>query len=65
MTRGHNIVADEWAVASNPHPPPNPPATLKHTLVFPLFNSITMTNGQMDGPTDGRTKPLIELHVRN
>ena len=29
--------------------------------VFPLFDSITST----DGPTDGRTKPLIELRVRN
>ena len=29
--------------------------------VFPLFNSITST----DQPTDGRTKPLIELRVRN
>ena len=58
MTRGHNIVADGWAGASNPHPNPNPPPTLKHTqklsktLVFPLFNSMTMT--------DGWTKPLIE-----
>ena len=24
MTRGHNIVADAWAGASNPHPHPNP-----------------------------------------
>ena len=29
--------------------------------VFTLSNSITMTNG----PTDGRTKPLIELRVHN
>ena len=28
---GHNIVADGWAGASNPHPYPNPPPTLKHT----------------------------------
>ena len=56
---GHNIVADGWAGASNPHQHPNPPPTLKHTqkesktLVFPLFNSIS------DWPTDGWTKPLI------
>ena len=31
------------------------------TLIFPLFDSITST----DQPTDGRTKPLIELRVRN
>ena len=74
VTRGHNIVADGWAEASNPHPHLNPPPTLKHTqkvsktLVFPLFNSMT-TDRQTDGPTDqrtdGRTKPLIELRVRN
>ena len=28
--------------------------------VFPLFDSMVT-----DGPTDGRTKPLIELRVRN
>ena len=28
--------------------------------VFPLFDSMVM-----DGRTDGRTKPLIELRVRN
>ena len=65
VTRGHNIVADGWAGASNPHPHPNPLPTLKHTqkvsktLVFPLFNSITMTDGPTDqrtnGPTDQRT----------
>ena len=61
MTRGHNIVADGWAGASNPNPYLNPSSTLKHTqkvsktLVFPLFNSMTS-----DGPTDGQTKPLME-----
>ena len=68
VTRGHNIVADGWAGASNPHPHPNQGPTLKRaqkvskTLVF---NSITMTDQRTDGPTDGRTKPLIELRVRN
>jgi len=71
VTRGHNIVADGWAGASNPHPHPNPSPTLKHTqkvsktLVFPLFNSMTMTDKRTNGRTDGRTKPLIELRVRN
>ena len=64
MTRGHNIVADGWAGASNPHIHPNPPSTLKttqkvsKTLVFPLFDSIITdrrTDGRTDGPTDGRT----------
>ena len=70
VTRGHNIVADGWAGASNPHPHPYPSPMLKHTqkvsktLVFPLFNSMTMDQWT-DGWTDGRTKPLIELRVRN
>ena len=56
VTRGHNIVADGWAGASNPHPHPNQPPTLRptqkvsKTLVFPLFNSMTPY-----GPTDRRT----------
>ena len=42
VTRGHNIVADGWAGASNPYRHRNPPPTLKHTrevsktFVFPL-----------------------------
>ena len=61
VTRGHNIVADGWAGASNPHPHPNLSPTLKHTqkvsktLVFPLFNSMTMTDRRTDQRTDGRT----------
>ena len=35
------------------------------TLIFPLFDSITMMDGPKDQWTDGRTKPLIELRVRN
>ena len=58
VTRGHNIVADGWAGASNHHPHPNPLPTLKHTqkvsktLVFALFNWITMTDQRTDGRTD-------------
>ena len=33
--------------------------------VFTLFDSCSRTNQRTDGPTDGRTKPLIELRVRN
>ena len=66
VTRGHNIVADGWAGAFNPHPRPNPTPSLKHTqkisktLVFRLFKSMTS-----NGPTEVRTKPLRELRVRN
>ena len=59
VTPGHNIVADGWAGASKPHPHPNPHSpTHKHTqkvsktLVFPLFDSITMTDGRTNGRTD-------------
>ena len=79
VTRGHNIVADGWAGASNPHPHPMPPH--QHTypkkhLKCSFFHFSTRalrtdrqadgrTNGQTDGWTDQRTKPLIELRVRN
>ena len=34
-------------------------------LIFALFDSCPRTNGPTDRRTDGRTKPLIELRVRN
>ena len=64
VTRGHNIVVDGWAGASNPHPHPNTPSTHKHTqkvsktLIFTLFDSIItdgLTDRLMDGPTDGQS----------
>ena len=52
VTRGHNIVANGWAGASNPHPHPNPHTqNISETLVFPLFDLI-ITNGQTDGWAD-------------
>ena len=61
VSRGHNIIADGWAGASNPHQNPIPhPPTHKHTqkvsktLVFPLFNSMT-PDRRMDGPMDRQT----------
>ena len=68
VTRGHNIVADGWAGAYYPYPHPNPPPTLKLTQKVSkmlIFNSITMTDQRTNGQTDGWTKPLIELRVRN
>ena len=63
VTRGHNIVADGWAGAANPHPHPTPHPThlpihrhtrkASKTLVFPLFDSITSTDGPMNRRTDG------------
>ena len=62
--RGHNIVADGWAGASNPHTHHPPPHTYSQTQtvttgaskmrVFAIFNSIT-TDRPTDGRTDGRT----------
>ena len=43
VTRGHNIAADGWVGASNLHPHPNPPPTLKHTQKVsktPFFRDI-------------------------
>ena len=77
VTRGHNIVADGWAGASNTHPHPKPHSihklTIKEskTLIVLIFNGPMDqgTNRQSDGltdqRTDGRTKPLIELRFRN
>ena len=49
VTRGHNIVADGWAGAANPHPHPTPHPTplptqthtqkASKTLIFTLFDS--------------------------
>ena len=65
VTRGHNIVADGWAGAVNPHPHPMPHPTpfptqthtrkASKTLVFPLFDSWSRTDGPTDRRTDGRT----------
>ena len=79
VTRGHNIVADGWTGAANPHPHPTPHPTplptqthtqkASKTLVFPLFDSCSRTDQWTNGPTDRRmdrrTKHLIELRVRN
>ena len=65
-TRGHHVVADGWAGAPNPDPHLNSHPTHKHTqkvsktLGFSFFDLIIK-----DWRTDGRTKPFIELRVRN
>ena len=57
VTRGHNVVTDGWAGASNPHPHLNPPPTRKltqkvsKTLIFLLINLMNMTDQRMDGRT--------------
>ena len=66
VTRGHNIVADGWAGASNPHPLPMPHThTQKKHLKRSFSHFSTRVHGptdrRTDGRTDGRTKPLIEL----
>ena len=73
MALGHNIVADGWAGANNPHSHPPPPNTHTHTQRHPIpscsiinahfctFNSRE-THGPMDGLTDGPTDgPMDQL----
>ena len=60
VTRGHNIVAEGWAGASNSHPHPMLPHQNGRFSTFRLVGY-----GRTDGRTEGRTKPLIELRVRN
>ena len=60
VTRGHNIVADGWAGASNPLATPKPtPNTQTHTKSiknarFPTFqlDDPGRTDRRTDGPTD-------------
>ena len=59
MTQGYNIVADRWAGALNlihtlTHPKTQT-YTKSKTLISPPFNSMTMMDQWMDGPTDLRT----------
>ena len=60
VTRGHNIVADGWAGASNPQPYPKScqPHTNTHRK-YPkrLFFCILTRSLPTDQRTDGRTKP--------
>ena len=59
MTRGHKIVADGWAGASNHYTPQTPLHTqtykVSKTVIFPLFDSITSTDQRTDGWTNGQT----------
>ena len=57
VTRGHNIVADGWAGASNPPPHPKPPPTLKHTQKVSkmLDENDKSTDQWTDGLTDGQS----------
>ena len=69
VTRGHNIVAEGWAGASNPHLHPMPPTNThkKHLkrLFFHFSTCALLTDGRTNRQTNGRTKPIIELRVRN
>ena len=73
VTRGHNIVADGWAGASNPHQHPNLPPTLKFTQKvsklkrsFPRFSARSpwqtdgWPNGRMNGRKNGQTDRLTD-----
>jgi len=43
VSQGHNIVADRWAGASNPHPHANPNPTHKY-LKHSFFNFFTQSS---------------------
>ena len=63
--RCHNIVADRWAGAANPHPHPMPLPTplptqthtqiASKTLVFPLLDLCSWMDQRTDRQTNGRT----------
>ena len=60
VTRGHNILADGWAGASNPHPYHPPPHAHSHTQTILTAASQTRVCALRDlivkdGPTDHRT----------
>ena len=74
VTRGHNIVAEGWSGASNPQPhsnhTPNPPSAHSHTnnINCSIKNTCFLRfqlKRDNSSVTDGRTKPPIELRVRN
>ena len=67
MTRGHNIVADGWAGASNPHPHSKSPTHMHKKDLERSFPTDVhrRTDGPTDQRTDRRTKPFTELCVRN
>ena len=59
VTRGHNMVADGWAGAANPHPHPTPSQhrVIHRKLQNARFSTfwLVLTNGPMDQRKDGRT----------
>ena len=74
VTRGHNIVADGWAGAANPHAhltprPTQPPSQHRHiekkVLKHSFSHFLTRVYERTDQQTEGRTNPPLELRVRN
>ena len=59
VMRGYNNIADGWAGASNSHTHPilSPERILNAGFPFFRLND--------PGRADGRTKPLIEMRIRN
>ena len=75
VTRGHNIVADGWAGVANPHPQPTPhpiptpsqtPAQkASKTLVLPLLDSCSRTNGPTDKASFRAASPQLKRGSTN
>ena len=66
--RGHNIVADEWAGASNLHLAPTHPQTAHKHQKGSLSYFLTHAHGRMDQRTDKRTDKVshrVESATKN
>ena len=64
----YQVGKDGWAGASNSHLHLNPHKHKEKYSKRSFFLFLTQSvpiDGWTDGQTDGRTKPLIELRVRN
>ena len=55
VTRGHNIVADGWAGASNPYPHSDIHKKYLKRSFFHFSTRSSRTNGRTDGWTNGQT----------
>ena len=66
VTLGHNIIADGWAGASNPHPHPMPPPSTpkpkkaSKTLVFQFSTRGLRTDRWTDQRRDRRTDQWMD-----
>ena len=60
VTQGHNIIADRWAGASNPHPNPTPDTHLQKHLKRLSYHFLTHVHGPTDQRMDRRTNRSMD-----